>query len=105
MTCIGCRHVWNRNRIESWDACITEMYQHGTYCEFLILSRSSIYVLVGKNKQGRRFVCVPDWNAALWVFDLDDLIFNKREFMKVMKNDVDGITVAFALQKLIDVLP
>lgn len=99
-----CHHQWNSKRAEKWNALVTNITQHDSWCEFFIESRSSIHVFVGKGKVGR-FVSIPDWRASCWLNDPVDLSFNKGKLGRVMKNTVDGATVAYALQNMADLLP
>ena len=99
-----CFHQWNKTRSEKWHAFITETIHHEDFCEVFIESRSTIRVYIGKSNVGR-FICVPDWRASCWVSDLQDLSYNKTKLSKVMKNIVDGTTVAYALLELAAILP
>jgi hypothetical protein len=99
-----CRHLRSSRRYEKWDAFITDIVQHEAWCEFFIESRSNLHVFVGKGKVGR-FVSIPDWRTSCWINDPADLSFNKGKLGKLMRNTVDGTTVAYALQNIADLLP
>ncbi len=104
MRSFTCHHEWSSKRMEKWTAVVSNVEQHDAWCEFFIESRYSIHVFVGKGKVGR-FVSIPDWRAACWLNDPNDLSFNKGKLGKIMKNTVDGITVAYALQNMAGFLP
>jgi len=99
----ACHHQWNKNRLEKWEGCISEIRKQGDYCEFTIESRSSIHVFVGSSKSGW-FACIPEWRASCWLSEPSDLFFNKSKLANAMKNVVDGVTVAFAIKELADIL-
>ncbi len=99
-----CRHRRSSRRYEKWDAFITEIVQHEAWCEFFIESRSNIRVFVGKGKAGR-LVSIPDRRTSCWLEDPGDLSFNIRKLGKLMRNAVDGATVAHALLNIADLLP
>lgn len=99
-----CHHSWSAKRSEKWNAVVTDIVQHEVWCEFFIESRSNIHVFVGKGKVGR-FVSIPDWRTSCWINDPGDLSFNKGKLGRLMRNTVDGTTVAYALQNLADTLP
>ena len=99
----ACYHQWNKNRLEKWEGFISDIHKQGDYCEFTIESRSSIHVFVGSSINGR-FACIPELRASCWLSDPNDLFFNKTKLAKVMRNVVDGVTVAFAINELADIL-
>jgi hypothetical protein len=104
MRAFVCHHSWSAKRSEKWNAVVTDIVQHEVWCEFFIESRSNLHVFVGKGKVGR-FVSIPDWRTSCWINDPADLSFNKGKLGKLMRNTVDGTTVAYALQNIADLLP
>jgi len=99
-----CHHYWNNKRDEKWMAMVTNITQHDSWCEFFIESRSTIHVLVSNGENGR-IVAVPDWRASCWLSNPSDLATNKGKLGRIMKNIVDGTTVAYALQNMADLIP
>ena len=68
---------------------------YGSHYEFMIQSRSSIMVILGKSSTGY-FACMPDFNAGCHLAFLNDVFWNTERLSMVL-GKVDGITVASAL--------
>ena len=89
-----------QSRYERWPATITYMKNYGSHYEFMIISRSSIRVIIGRSTSGN-FACIPDFDVGCHLSDLDDIFWNKEKLTKAL-GKVDGITVAYALQAIAD---
>ena len=79
---------------ETWTGSISYLNYFGSHYEMCIQSRSSIYVLFGKSRDGY-FACIPDWQAGCHLVDLKDLFWNTESLSQSL-GETDGIT----LQKL-----
>lgn len=90
----------NQSRYERWPATITNMKNYGSHYEFMIISRSSIRVIIGRSTSGN-FACIPDFDVGCHLSDLDDIFWNKEKLTRAL-GKVDGITVAYALQAIAD---
>ena len=75
--------------------------EHGSHFEISIQSCSSILVLFGKTEYGY-FACMPDFHAGCHLGTPDDTFYNTEKLVQAMKNKVDGITVAMALNAVAD---
>lgn len=83
---------------EKWNGEIKRIVNHGSHCELLIESRSSILVLYGRTTQGG-FACMPDYEVGCHLVDLKDKFWNEEKLCSVL-GLVDGITTATALYRL-----
>lgn len=93
--------IWRmQNKCERWPASITYMKNFGSHYEFMIISRSSIRIIIGRSTSGN-FICIPDYDAGCNLSDLDDIFWNREKLIKAL-GKVDGITVAFALKHIAD---
>ena len=93
--------IWKtQNRCERWPASITYMENYGSHYEFMIMSRSSIRVIIGRSSSGN-FACIPDFDVGCHLSDLKDIFWNKEKLTKAL-GKVDGITIAYALQAIAD---
>lgn len=82
---------------KTWTGKITKIIEHGSHTELYIESRSGITVIIGKTQAGN-FCCIPDWQAGCHLATLDDTFWNYGSLNKSIKNKVDAMTVAKALQ-------
>lgn len=98
-----CTQRWSKTRTESWTGLIVECHRKDGTCEILIESRSSIRAVIGKTTSGR-YVCIPEMNAGCWLSEPGDLFYNTEKLSRALKNKVDGITVACAIQRMEDLL-
>ena len=64
-----------------------------------ILSRSTIFMILGKSDMGT-FACIPDFNAGCYLGRLDHVNYNADKLTYAMKNRIDAITVAVALNRI-----
>lgn len=87
-------------RSERWAGRIKSLKKVGSNYEFMIESRSSIYVVFGQTSKGY-FVCIPDFEVGCHLVDLRDSFWNKERLIHVL-GKIDGITVATALGVLRD---
>ncbi len=93
--------IWKmQKKCERWPASITYMKNFGSHYEFMIISRSSIRIIIGRSTSGN-FICIPDYDAGCYLSDLDDIFWNREKLTKAL-GKVDGITVAFALKHIAD---
>ena len=83
-------------KIESWSGMITKLTKFGSHYELKIESRSGFIVVIGKTNYGN-FACIPDYDVGCHLCNLKDLFWNSERLSKIM-NNVDGITLAYALQ-------
>lgn len=67
-----------------------------------IESRSGINVILGKTAYGN-FACIPDFNAGCHLSNLKDRFWNAERLCEVI-GKIDGITVAYALSTVADIL-
>lgn len=92
-----CSCKWKNSKKEEWTGEIVKMQCHGSYVELLIMSRSSLYVILGKGDRGF-WACIPDYRAGCDLsYKLDDVFYNTGKLSMAMKNKVDAITIAEAL--------
>lgn len=82
---------------KSWTGKITKVIEHGSHAELQIQSRSAITAIIGKTQVGN-FCCIPDWQAGCHLADLSDSFWNYESLNNAMKNKVDAMTIAKALQ-------
>lgn len=87
-----------KNRKEKWHGEIIRFINHGSHCEVLIESRSSILIIFGKTSQGA-FASMPDFEVGCHLVDLSDKFWNQEKLCSVL-GKVDGITAATALYEL-----
>lgn len=87
---------------EKWRGTITDFKNYGSHYEFWIISRSSIMVMFGKTTRGY-FACMPDFNTGCHLVDLQDKFWNTEKLINVL-GVADGVTVAFALFSLANIL-
>ena len=85
-------------KTESWKGVIQDLRRYASHCEFRIESRSGIMVVVGETVYGG-FACMPDFGAGCHLARPDDKFWNTERLTEVL-GEVDGITVATALQVL-----
>ena len=83
---------------EHWKGVIRDFRRYASHCEFRIESRSGIMVIVGKTTYGG-FACMPDFGAGCHLSRPNDRFWNTESLTEVL-GEVDGITVATALQVL-----
>lgn len=88
------------NKVEKWNGKIAAIENYGSHYEIRIESRSGITVLVGKSAFGN-FACIPDFNVGCYLANLKDKFWNSERLCAVLGN-IDGITVASALQTIAD---
>ena len=89
----------SRKHSESWPGMIRSLKNHGSHWEMQIQSRSSIHVLLGNCEYGW-FASIPSYNAGCYLSTPDDLFYNTEQLSRVMKNKVDGLTVATAIKAI-----
>jgi hypothetical protein len=80
---------------EVWQGNIKNIEDHGSHFEIFIVSRSSIYVIVGKTSRGG-FACIPDFGVGCYLVKLDDYFWNTEQLISKL-GKVDGVTVSTAL--------
>lgn len=90
-----CSRVLN-NKKEIWSGEIIFFINNNNSTEIYIQSRSSIHVIIGKNKYGNH-VCIPNFNVGCYLATFDDLFWNTEQLVEVI-GEVDGITVANAIK-------
>lgn len=96
----NCLYKWKNGRKESWNGAIVKYKVHANFIEFLIMSRSSLYVICGKGERGY-WACVPDYMAGCNLsMRLNDTFYNTEKLFTAIKNKVDAITIAEALKVL-----
>ncbi|MBN1469886.1 MAG: hypothetical protein JW924_14250 [Fusobacteriaceae bacterium] len=83
---------------EKWSGKIERIENRTNYYEIKIVSRSSIFILLGKTSRGN-FACFPDFNVGCHLVDLKDKFWNKEKLIEVLGR-ADGISVASALEYL-----
>jgi len=95
-----CSHKWEDGKKEEWNGIITKLRITSNFIEFLIISRSSLYVICGKGERGF-WACIPDYmagcNLSSW---LNDSFYNTEKLLAATNNTVDAITIAEALKLL-----
>lgn len=95
-----CSRRWENGHRDEWSGTITALKSYANYIEFLINSRSTLYVICGKGERGF-WICVPDYmvgcNLSSW---LSDTFYNTEKLLAATKNEVDAITIAEALKIL-----
>ena len=91
----------NGKEKEKWLGEVRNIIHYGDYVELLIAGRSSIRVICGKSKNGL-WACIPDYDAGCVLNSLKDTFFNIEKLSSAMRNNVDAITVAEALNALAD---
>jgi hypothetical protein len=99
----SCFYHWEGGERESWTGKIDYIHNYGGHYEIFILSRSSIRVFIGKSSRGI-FACMPDFHASCHLSSPNDVFYNKEKLIYAMDNAIDGATIAYALEKLKDVL-
>jgi hypothetical protein len=96
----NCLRKWSNGRKETWTGRIVKFKIHVNFIEFLIMSRSSLYVICGKGERGY-WACVPDYFAGCDLsMRLNDTFYNTEKLFVATKNKVDAITIAEALKTL-----
>lgn len=95
-----CSNKWGKGCKEDWYGDITILNCRKNYVEFLIMSRSSLYVICGKGNRGP-WACVPDYMAGCDLsMQFTDTFYNMEKLYSATKNKVDAITIAEALKAL-----
>lgn len=90
----------SNGRKETWNGAIVKYKTHANFIEFMIISRSSLYVICGKGERGF-WACVPDYMAGCNLsMGLNDTFYNTEKLFAATKNKVDAITIAEALKAL-----
>lgn len=87
------------NYIDIWFGKVESIINRNGYYEILILSRSSIIMFIGKSRNGI-FACIPDFNAGCYLATLDNISYNSDKLKYAMKNHIDALTVAVALDTI-----
>lgn len=96
-----CSYKARKGVKECWPGYISSFKDHGSHFEIYIQSRSSILVIFGKTDYGY-FACMPDFHAGCHLGSPKDTFYNTEKLIYAMKNKVDGITVAMALNAVAD---
>lgn len=87
-----------KGNLERWQGTVKNMINYGSHFEIFIVSRSSIYVIVGKTSRGG-FACIPDWGVSCHLVKLEDFFWNSEQLVSKL-GKVDGVTVSTALYYL-----
>lgn len=85
-----------------WEGIIQDIKVHNNIYEFRIESRSSIMVVLGPTSRGG-FACFPDYGVGCHLVDLRDKYWNTEKLVEAL-GEVDGLTVACSLNKLVESL-
>ena len=91
----------NGKEKEQWLGEVRSISNYGDHVELFIAARSSIRVICGQSKNGL-WACIPDYDAGCVLSSLKDTFFNTEKLYSAMRNKVDAITVAEALNALAD---
>lgn len=83
---------------EKWSGNIERIENRTDYYEINIVSRSSIFALLGTTSRGN-FACFPDFNVGCHLVNLKDNFWNKEKLIEVLGR-ADGISVSSALEYL-----
>lgn len=83
---------------ENWDGKITTIEIKNNYYEFWIISRTSFFTILGSTSRGN-FICFPDFNLGCHLVNLKDKFWNREKLTEIL-GEIDGLTVASALEKL-----
>lgn len=85
---------------KTWNGIITKLKSYGSHYEMRIESRSGIMVLFGRTSCVY-FACMPDFNAGCHLSDPIDRFWNTERLINSI-GEVDGITIAYALESIAD---
>ena len=82
-----------------WFGEVEDIRGNDGYYHISILSRSKIFLILGRIDRCI-FTCIPDFNAGCYLGRLDNVNYNTDKLTYTMKNPIDAITVAVALDTI-----
>jgi hypothetical protein len=84
----------------TWEGTINNHKKFSSHHYLDISSHGSgISLYFGAAYLGSWFVCIPDWNAGVLIGPLDDVLYNSEKIGAAMGYEIDGVSVAYALQE------
>ncbi|NNG66447.1 DUF6618 family protein [Caldanaerobacter subterraneus] len=96
----SCKHRFDDGEIKEWVGKVEDIKDYGNYYEIEIsVNDVSNTVIVGKYSKGW-FLVIPFWDVGVSLEKLDDLTGNIEKLSVVTENEVDGVTIAYALAAL-----
>lgn len=82
---------------DSWEGVIKSHMQYGSHYHIEVSAKGSGITIYFGQGFGCWFVCIPDWAVGLRIGSLRNVGHNEEKLMDAMKNEIDGISVAYAI--------
>lgn len=96
-----CVHEFDDGEKQEWIGKIEDIQNYGSHYELKISARgSSNIVILGKYSSGW-FLVIPSWDVGTSLSKyLSDIKYNKEKLIMITENEIDGTTIAYALNEL-----
>ncbi|AFK94375.1 DUF6618 family protein [Thermoanaerobacterium saccharolyticum] len=96
-----CTHEFDDGEKQDWIGTIDDIKNYGSHYEIKISARgTSNIVILGKYSNGW-FLVIPSWDVGTSLSKyLSDINYNKEKLIMITENEIDGATIAYALNEL-----
>lgn len=96
-----CMHEFDDGERQDWIGKIEYVKNYGSHYEVKISARgTSNIVILGQYSDGW-FLVIPAWDVGTSLSKyLSDINYNKEKLIMITENEIDGTTIAYALNEL-----